>query len=152
MTLLHCACITFLGNFFNQVYFPFDCDFQCLEVFSSTVFMCLTAFSEVGSTEFSQHGFVGLRLCVRLISSGKTDRHELQKWLFVCALSPFEAFVCISCWATVFSNVALKRIKSTLKKIIFFIEEYVFPSKVIIKETVMVGRHSCVAQCWPFAS
>lgn len=48
---------------------------------------------------------------------------------------------------------AVKRTKSTLKKNnFFFIEEYVFPSKVIIKATVMLGRHSCVAQCWPFAS
>lgn len=39
--------------------------------------MYLTEFSEVGTTEFSQHGFVGLRLCVRLISSGKVDGHEL---------------------------------------------------------------------------
>lgn len=77
MTLLHCAYITFLGNFLNQVYFPFDSDFYCPEVFFAAVFMYLTVFSEVGTTEFSQHEFVGLRLCVRLISSGKVDGHEL---------------------------------------------------------------------------
>lgn len=27
MTSLHSAYVTFLGNFFNQVYFPFDSDF-----------------------------------------------------------------------------------------------------------------------------
>lgn len=64
MTLLLCASITFLGNFFNQVYFPFESDFWCPEVFFSAVFMYLTEFSEVGTTEFSQHEFVGLRLCM----------------------------------------------------------------------------------------
>lgn len=43
--------------FFNQVYFPFESEFQCLEVFFSVVFMHLTELSEVGATELSQRGF-----------------------------------------------------------------------------------------------
>lgn len=58
MTLLHRTYITFCGFFFfNQVYFPFESEFQCLEVFFSVVFMHLTELSEVGATELSQHGF-----------------------------------------------------------------------------------------------
>lgn len=57
MTLLHCV-YNFPWDFFffNQVYFPFESDFQCPEVFFSAVFIYLTEFSEVGATEISQHG------------------------------------------------------------------------------------------------
>lgn len=38
------------------------------------------------------------------------------------------------------------------KKKNFFIERYIFPSKVLFKEAVVVGPHSCTARCCPFAS
>jgi hypothetical protein len=68
--------------------------------------MYLTEFSEGVLQNVTAWVRIGLRLCAQLIPSGELDGHELLKWLFVH--SAFDAFVCISCWATVFSNIVTR--------------------------------------------
>ena len=90
-----------LGFLFHQVYSLSVSSSSTPEVFFSAVFMCGTDFSEVAASEFSQRGLA-------LVYDFMYDFHGLMglssKRLCVC--STFEAFVCISCWATMFSNVA----------------------------------------------
>lgn len=61
-----------------------------------------------------------------------------MSFLYVC--STFEAFVCISCWATVFSNVVTREQSEHQKKL--FIEGCIFPGKVLISEAVVGRSHA----------
>lgn len=92
---------------------------------------------------------IGLRLCTTYIK-WETWWAWALKTFFVCVLYIWSFRLYFLLGYDVFQHCR-KRTKSTLKNN-FFIEEYIFPRKVIIKETVMVGHHSCVALCCPFAS